>query len=217
MFQHASLLSKPLKIDARRTIYDEAACATFTEAFALDDASPWVIGTQLRFNSTPDGGSAPAGIAPYSVDTVATTTGDWLFNASRSMQLSGAEDWGPIPLPEDRDARDYLQAAADAYLDLWGNSSAPVPWGSPCRRMEGSVYTGSGAANDSCAVGIPQGNYPPNSDRRYVVDETLGAVSVLCKFETMRDAPDSHEFRIVKGKLRYVHTMTVMRSLKAGA
>jgi hypothetical protein len=45
------------------------------------------------------------------------------------------------------------------------------------------------------------------TNRRYVIDETVGAVSVFLTFESL---PDSHEFRLEGGKLRYVHTLTVM-------
>lgn len=44
-------------------------------------------------------------------------------------------------------------------------------------------------------------------NRRYVIDETIGAVDVFIDFASV---PDSHEFRIEKGKIRYVHTITVM-------
>ncbi len=44
-------------------------------------------------------------------------------------------------------------------------------------------------------------------DRRYVIDETLGTVDIFLTFGSI---PDSHEFRVEKGKIRYVHTMSVM-------
>lgn len=107
--------------------------------------------------------------------------------------------------------------AIDAYLDLWGNSSAAVPWGTPCRRMEGSAYTGSGKPDDSCNVGIPGGSQPPVTNRRYVIDEQYGSANVLRDFGAMKSgAPDSHEIRLENGKLRYVHTMTVMTAGKGG-
>lgn len=202
----SGILGQPLKIDSSRKIFDQPNCATFTEIVVTDEENPYVIGTQLHFDGSGDN------ITLALIDTIATTTGDWLFNATKSLGYIEQENWGTIDMGM-RDSRETLKAAADAYLDLWGNSSAPVPWGTPCRRMEGGAYTGEGLETDSCNVGIPDGEQPPNSDRRYVVDETVGSVSVLCKFETMKDAPDSHEFRLEGGKLRYVHTMTVMREM----
>lgn len=78
--------------------------------------------------------------------------------------------------------------------------------------MEGSVYTGKGTSTDSCNVGVPAGNEPSNIDRRYVIDERMGSVSMLCVFQTMANAPDSHEFRLEGGKIRYVHTTTMFKS-----
>ncbi|KAJ9157627.1 hypothetical protein NKR23_g350 [Pleurostoma richardsiae] len=203
------VLSKPLVVDHTRTTFDQDACATYTELIVTDANDPHVIGTQIRYESS---GENLSGINALSVDSVVTTTGDWLFNASQTLAHVLKEDWGTIDLSK-RDTREALKAAADSYLDLWGNSSSAVPWGTPCDRLEGSAYTGTGLTKDSCNVGIPSGQQPPNTDRRYVIDDTVGSVSVLCKFGSMRDAPDSHEFRLEGGKLRYVHTMTVMRSL----
>src|ERR1035438_9515427 len=70
-------------------------------------------------------------------------------------------------------------------------------------RMGGSAYIGKGTDMDSCSVGIPSGNEPPNTDRRYVIVESVGLVSVLCVFQTMANEADSHEFRLNSGKLRY--------------
>lgn len=136
-----------------------------------------------------------------------------IHSATKSLSLILKEDWTPIPVSK-RDTRATIQAAADAYLDLWStNATKPaVPWGTPCDRMEGSAYTGNGSATDSCAVGIPPDNEPPNINRRFVVDESMGSVSVLCLFQTMGNASDSHEFKLEEGKIRYVHTMTVFKS-----
>ena len=71
-------------------------------------------------------------------------------------------------------------------------------------RLEGGLY-GDPGVNGSCAGGVPSG--VPLTRRRYVVDEGVGAVDVLLDFGKS-GWPDSHLFRVEKGKLRYVHTMT---------
>lgn len=85
-----------------------------------------------------------------------------------------------------------------------------MPWGTPCARLEGGAYTGKGAASDSCNVGVPSGVKLVN--RQYVVDEEYGTVDVMMDFGgTVGGAgglPDSHEFRVEAGKLRYVHTLS---------
>ena len=51
------------------------------------------------------------------------------------------------------------------------------------------------------------------ANRRFIVDETIGAVQVFCTFGAGNanggsGAPDSHLFRVENGKLHYVHTLT---------
>ncbi|KAI1390508.1 uncharacterized protein F4822DRAFT_152850 [Hypoxylon trugodes] len=188
------ILSHPLKIDFNRSLHDTVQCATYTEIVVTDKTHPYVIGTQLRF--------ADGKIA--NISSLVTDQGDWLFNATGTYYWASREKWDPIP-EDQRDSREVIQAAADAYADLFNDKTVQVPWGTPCARLEGGSYTGTGSATDSCNVGVPSG--VKLSNRRYVIDETLGAVDVFIDFATV---PDSHEFRVEKGKLRYVHTITVM-------
>jgi hypothetical protein len=73
------------------------------------------------------------------------------------------------------------------------------------------MHTGRGVPEDSCDVGVPSG--VNISNRRFVVDETIGSVVAFCTFGAGNPnggsgAPDSHLFRMESGKLRYVHTIT---------
>ncbi|HZV58250.1 MAG TPA: hypothetical protein VFF89_11310 [Sphingobium sp.] len=195
------VLSKPLKIDFHRTIYDPQQCQTFTEVVVTDPAHPYVLGVTL----TVRGGTV------NNIDMLATDKGDWLFNAQRTLDYSKAENWDVIPEGQ-RDSRKTLIAAADAYLDLFNDPKVQVPWGQPCARLEGGIYTaksstpGEVSPEDSCNVGVPSG--VPMTQRNYVVDEARGAVSVALRMG-MNERPDIHTFRVENGKLRYVHTLTV--------
>jgi hypothetical protein len=198
---HAGFITKPLKIDHQRSIFDTATCQSFTEVIVTDKAAPYVFGTRLRVNHDK--------IAE--IEILWTTTGYWLFNADAYLKHSSEENWGPVP-PQQRESRDTLVAAANAYLDAFLEKKTDlVPWGFPCRRLEGGAYTGKGLQSDSCAVGVPAGVNIVN--RRFVVDEVLGTVQVFCTFGAGTPgggsgAPDSHLFRLQNGKLRYVHTLT---------
>ncbi len=191
----SGLIQKPLKIDFHRTIIDPATCQTFTEIIVTDKTHPYVFGTRLRVNHDK--------IAE--VEMLITQKGDWLFNADNYMKWSPSEDWGVIPAAQ-RDTRDTLVSAANAYLDAFLEKKTDlVPWGYPCNRTEGGLRTGKGLPTDTCEVGVPAGvNIVA---RRFVVDESRGAVVVFCTFE-VGGLPDTHLFRIVHGKLRYVHTLT---------
>jgi len=195
------LITKPMKIDHQRSFLDTDTCQSITEVIVTDKAAPYVLSTRLRVNHDK--------IAE--VEILWTTTGYWLFNPDAYLKYSSTENWGPIAAGK-RSSRGTLVAAANAYLDAFLEKKLDlVPWGYPCVRVEGGAYTGKGSRSDTCAVGVPAGVNIAN--RRFVVDEVLGTVSVYCTFGAGgpgggSGAADSHLFRIENGKLRYVHTLT---------
>src|SRR5918992_5297470 len=195
------LIKTAMKIDHHRSLLDPATCQTFTEVIVTNKDKPYVLGTRLRVNHDK--------IAELEI--LWTTTGYWLFNADAYLKYSSTEDWGVIPADK-RDTRDTLVAAANAYLDAFLEGKKDlVPWGYPCNRTEGGMHTGNGSPTDSCDVGVPSG--VNISNRRFVVDPTMGSVVVFCTFGAGNaaggsGAPDTHLFRVENGKLRYVHTLT---------
>jgi hypothetical protein len=191
----AGVIQKPMKIDFHRTLIDPATCQTFTEVIVTDKTHPYVLGTRVRVNHD----------KIVEIESQVTQPGDWLFNVDNYYKWSPSEDWGVIPEGQ-RDSRDTLVGAANAYLDAFLEKKLDlVPWGEPCNRTEGGIRTGKGAPDDSCTVGVPAGvNIVA---RRYVVDESIGAVVAFCTFG-VGGLPDSHLFRLEHGKLRYVHTLT---------
>ncbi|MGZ3272922.1 MAG: hypothetical protein ACXU8Z_04105 [Caulobacteraceae bacterium] len=201
------ILSHPMKVDFHRELLDTAACKVFSEVVIADPAHPHVIGTVISTGGGP-GITGPDVVGGIS-SVVTDKANGWLFNPANTKKYSEAENWGPIPAA-DRDSRQVLQAAADAYLNLFNDKTVKVPWGTPCARLEGGLYTskaqpGSLNPDDSCNVGIPTG--VPIVDRTYVIDPDLGAVSVLSHFGKDQE-PDIHTFRIEHGKIKYVHTIT---------
>ncbi|KAF1832906.1 hypothetical protein BDW02DRAFT_407397 [Decorospora gaudefroyi] len=201
------LLSKPMKVDHARSQHDTTQCATFSEFIVTNAAAPYVIATQMRL----DNSSSPQ---VSQIDTIWTSTGDWLFNVTGTYYWATQEKWDLIPANK-RDSRAVIQAAGDAYCDLFNDKSVKVPWGTPCARLEGGAYTGRGQPSDSCAVGVPSG--VPLVNRQYVIDEAYGTVDIIMDFggvpgQVGADGlPDSHEFRVEGGKLRYVHTLSHCR------
>jgi len=192
------LIKKPMKIDHHRSLLDTANCQTFTEAIVTDKANPYVLGTRMRVNHDK--------IAE--IEILWTTTGYWLFNADTYLQWSSTEKWDTIPADK-RDTRDTLVAAANAYLDAFLEGKKDlVPWGYPCNRTEGGAHTGNGSPMDSCDVGVPSG--VNISNRRFVVDSTIGAVVAFCTFGAgnPNGGSGSPDTRVESGKLRYVHTLT---------
>ena len=196
-FTRASLgefLSTPREVDWHMALLDTTSCDAFVEAVILDEERPMVLATQI--------GNGFFGVGPF--NNIVTDEGDWLFDAQATYEYARREDWSDIPEGE-RATREELIAAADAYLDLFSDPNVEVPWGQPCARLEGGVYTARGEPTDSCNVGVPEGI--AMIDREYVVDPVKGAVNVFLKMgENQR--PDSHTFRVENGKIRYIHTVT---------
>jgi hypothetical protein len=199
----SGILSQALKIDHNRTQHDTTQCAAFAELIVTNSAKPYVIATQLRLDNTTT--------KVNKIDTIWTTKGDWLFNVTGTYYWANRENWDSISADK-RDSRTVIKAAADAYCDIFNDKSVKVPWGTPCARLEGGMYTGTGAATDSCNVGVPSGVQLVN--RQYVIDEEYGTVDIMMDFAGIAGSvgaagmPDSHEFRVEGGKLRYVHTLS---------
>ena len=194
------VIASPQKVDWDRSFYDTQTCQVYIESIITNPERPIVLATIIRAVGSP---GSPAGtIAAF--DVITSEKDDWLFDASKTLYYAQREDWSEIP-EDKRNTRQELQAAADAYLDLFKDKNVQVPWGTPCARLEGSAYTGRGQPTDSCNVGVPEN--VEMADRRYVIDPVVGAVAVFLRMGQNR-RPDAHVFRIEEGKLRYVHTVT---------
>lgn len=146
------------------------------------------------------------------IETLVTDEGDWLFNATGYAYYNSLEKWDPIP-EEQRDTRAVIKAAGDAYFDRFANANVSVPWGTPCARLEGGAYTGGrNLSANTCDLGLP--STIKVVDRRYVIDQEMGVVNIYVGFPGLDRAdpnnptPDSHTFRVEKGKLRYIHTIS---------
>ena len=208
------ILAGPLTVDFTRSFYDTTQCATFTELESATDPHPYVIHT--RMEATKDGKVSK-------LESRVTHEGDWAFGAAEHLRFTQAEKWDEIP-KDKRDTRAVIQAVADAYLDNWGDPTIKVPHGTPCARLEGRMYTGTrNPEGNTCNMGA----FPQKlkvSQRRYVIDETIGAVDIFSDFPWI-DAglppdqpgtPTSNQFRVEGGMTRYIHEVTVCTTPKCG-
>lgn len=207
------VLAGALKVDFTRSFLDTTQCAAFTELVAATDPHPYVIHTRME---------ATRGGKVSKMESVVTDAGDWMFGAAEHLAVTREQKWDEIP-KDKRDTRAVIQAAADAYLDNWGDPALPVPHGTPCARLEGRINTGSkNPEANSCNMGA----FPQKlkvGHRRYVIDETLGAVSIFHNFPwldaglpTDPGTPASQMFRVEGGKNRYIHEVTVCTTPSCG-
>jgi len=192
---------QPFHIDSHRSLLDVETCETFSEIINATSDHPYVLGTRLKIVDNE--------IAE--VETLATDKDDWLFNADNYLKYSSQEKWDILP-EEQRSDRQTLINAANAYFDVFLDFSGPnnVPWGIPCARLEGGMYTNPD--NDpeaSCTGGPPIEGSVQIVNRRFIVDLDMGTVVGLADFGEKDGWPDSHIFRLENGKVRYVHTLTV--------
>lgn len=147
------------------------------------------------------------------MESVVTKPGDWAFNGTGYLYWDLIENWDPIPTA-DQDSRAVIQAAGDAYFNKFDNASVVIPLGPECTRLEGGAYTGAGNLTaETCSIGgFPVGLVVTN--RRYVVDEEYGIVDIfegfpeLDRSEPDKPVPDSHLFRVEKGLIHYIHTVS---------
>ncbi|KAK3354444.1 hypothetical protein B0H65DRAFT_554110 [Neurospora tetraspora] len=219
------ILSKPgIKITRRLSIHDTVDCSTFTQVISTDPVHPYVIGTRIVFGNVHHNNNNNNDTKATLIETLATKPGDWLFNATGYAHWDAQESWDPIPPTESstdfdserlkRDSRAVIKAAGDAYFDRFADVNVSVPFGTPCARLEGGgAYTDTHLSyKQTCDLGLPSNVRVRN--RRYVVDETMGAVAIFVGFPGLdRSAPevavpDSHLFRVERGKIRYIHTLS---------
>jgi hypothetical protein len=204
-----SIIHQPLNSTNSRVFLDPHLCSAFTEIIVAEASHPYVLGVRVEGN----------GRFVTKMETMVSDEGDWLFNATGTAYWNSKEDWSPIPLAE-QDTRDVIKAAGDAYFDRFGNVNITVPFGTPCARLEGGAYTDARmTGGETCSLGMPSTVYV--QDRRYVVDVEMGSVNIYVGFPGLdraseRPAPDSHTFRVEKGRLRYVHTISTCENPGCG-
>jgi len=209
-----SVLTEALTVDFTRSFYDTMQCATFTELVAATHSHPYVIHT--RMDATEEG-------EVTTMESVVTDEDDWMFGADAYLTHTREENWNEIAADQ-RDTREDIQAAADAYINNWGDPELAVPHGTPCARLEGRLYTATkDPEGQTCTMGaFPQ---PINTgNRRYVIDETVGAVAIFHNFSWIDAglAPDhpgtpaSQQFRVEDGMNRYIHEVTACTTPNCG-
>ena len=191
----------PLAVDFSRSLLDVDTCQTFTEIAHTSSNHPYLLGTRLKIEDN----------RISEIESLVADQDDWLFNAADYLKYSSQERWDILPV-EKRSDRQTLLNAANAYYDTFEDYAnfSKVPWGTPCVRIEGGMYTNrNNDPNPSCTVGMPKTGGLPIINRHYLVDVDMGTVVGMVDFRAEKRNPDFHEFRLENGKLRYVHTVQV--------
>lgn len=196
----------PLAVDFSRSVFDTEICESYTEIIHTGSSHPYVIGTRLK---APDGNITE-------IESLVTDKDDWLFNAETYLKYSPQEKWDILPVAA-RSDRQTLINAANSYFDFFSDRNSKIPFGVPCARLEGGIYTNPKMEpNASCTGGPPLEGTLKITNRRFIVDPDMGTVVGLVDFGAEKGLPDSHMFRLENGKIRYVHTITVCTTPNCG-
>lgn len=193
------LWNTALPIAYSMSFHDDKRCKTYSEVIITEGDHPYVLGTRLYMHEG----------KILRIDSLVTDRGDWAFNANAYLKYSKQEAWTPLATRK-RVSGQKMIDGANAYLDSFSDKFMQAPWGRPCERLEGGMYTNrEGKADSTCQVGVPAGLlYIVNRD--YLVDEEMGVVNIFCRFgNSSTGMPDSHTFRYVRGKYRNIHTLSV--------
>jgi hypothetical protein len=195
---NAGFHTSRVNISLHHHLLDTVDCATKTEIIAHQNTPPYVALTQMYLT--------PAGKVSK-IDSLVITTGKgWMFDAKETYRWASQEKRGEIPEAK-RDTRAVIKATADTYLDKFTDPNIIVPRLDPCERLEGRAHI-----TPNCLAGLKSGAERKMGNRRYVIDEVVGTVDVFLTFGANPDYkpnPDSHEFRVEGGKIKYVHTNSV--------
>ncbi|KAL1889973.1 hypothetical protein Sste5346_008551 [Sporothrix stenoceras] len=205
------ILASPISIDFNRTFLDTESCGAFIEFNAASNKKPYVVVVRVY---VAQGATTPE---ITDIEAVVTKDGDWAFNAAGHLAADKQESWPAIPDAK-QDTRAVLKAAADAYLDSWGDGTVSPPFGTTCSRIEGGSATGK--TGNTCKM--PQFPQPFKvTNRRYIIDPVFGAVDIFNNFPFIDKAkpngtPSTNIYRIEGGKIRYIHELTVCTNKNCG-
>jgi hypothetical protein len=193
-----SICATAVPVDHTLSFFDVDSCRAFVEIISSTGTPPRVMMTWLKTENGKISG----------IDAMVSTTGDFMFNAKNYLKYVEVQDWSVLTESQ-KISRQEVIDGADAYLDMFADGVDNVPWGTPCERVEG----GNMHVTPDCIVGMPGhggvGGTVDINKRRYTVDVDLGTVDVFCSFGGAM--PDSHLFRLIDGKIRLVHTLTIMK------
>ncbi len=208
----AGVLSQPISVDWSRSIYDTVQCATATEINAASNKHPYVIVTRMLI----------ADDKITSIDSVVSDDGDWAFNATSHLKYAKQEQWDPIPEGK-RDSRDGLRRRGMPTLTTGVISPSRFPMVHPARGSKAVGIRGdSKPTANTCAM--PAFPVPLKvGNRRYTIDEELGAVDILNGFPWLEasknstfQTPSTNFFRIEDGQIRYIHEITTCVTRNCG-
>ncbi len=174
-----------------RDVLDTERCGTVSEAVIDNSGTATIFGLRLKV----DAGKLSE------IETIVVDPKNGFFPTPMGIVNSKSDDWETVLPADQRIPREQLQAAANAYFDLFANSSTMVPFSTPCNRLENGLQTTSG----NCGSGIPAGNLMM-THRRYPVSDLEAGITVGWVLFG-GGLLDFHMFKTKAGKITFINAV----------
>jgi hypothetical protein len=203
---------KAITITHNRSLSDSPGYAIYVEIISLDNEPKYHIGTQILADSSGK---------PTKIEAIIThnqTAFTWMFNATSTLiKILEEEKAGGRSVIADanRDSRRTLKQAADTYLDLYGNGKeSSVPFALGCTFISIGLPVSIPCTYDKPPQLKSERDDLRVVDRRYVIDETVGAVEVFATYQSKTYGGSTYDVCIERGNIQCIHTiaMTYFRS-----
>ncbi len=179
---------------------DTERCGTVTEAVIDNSGTATIVGLRLQL----------VDLKITEVETIIVDPSTGFFPKPQGIVSSMGDDWEGVLAADQRSTRDQLKAAANGYFDLFSNSSAVVPFGKPCNRLENGTQTTQG----DCASGIPAGSLQMTHRRYPVADLEAGIAVGFVQFAG--SLLDFHMFKLKGGKIQFINAVVGPSATSSG-
>ena len=177
----------PLTIAHQRDFIDATTCESYSE-IVVTDGHAYVLGFRLTLSAG----------KITDITSLVADDGDFHFDANAFLAATTAEDWSVVPDAQ-RPTREAVTAAGDAYFDSFNDTTIQVPYGPNCTRLEGTE-------DGPCSQGLPPPGKVMVTERKVLVDDSLGTAVSIDRF---RGLPDAHLFRMVDGLITSIHAVII--------
>lgn len=186
------------KLRFHRSLIDTGRCGSLTEAVMDENGGPVIAILRLKL----DKGKISE------VETIVARTGDFAFKPLGVLETTNL-DWEGLLPPEQRATRETMNAAANAYYDMFAeHPAAESPFAFPCERWENGTYM----TKKYCS---PRGLVITHPHRRFpVTDVEAGVTAAIVHFAEA--LPDVHFFKIRNGKIELIEAVCAGRTKDTG-
>jgi hypothetical protein len=186
------------KLEFHRNLLDTERCGSLTQAVLDENGSPVIFGLRLKLDMQ----------KITEVETYVSRSTEFSF-MPQGIVNGASQDWEGILPADQRSTREVLNAAADAYFDLFSNTATVVPFDKPCNRWENGTQT----TNGDCSTGIPGGLNMTH--RRYPVADLESGIAV--GFVLFGGSLlDFHMFKLKSGKVQLIQAVVGPRATASG-